>query len=78
MARLDKVGAFALTKPLHGSDSVALERRPRRAGTVTSHRGTSPRRRRRPVKVFLVEKGAHGLQREADRGQWVVARADSV
>jgi glutaryl-CoA dehydrogenase len=25
MARLDKLGAFALTKPLHGSDSVALE-----------------------------------------------------
>ena len=25
MARLDKVGAFALTEPEHGSDSVALE-----------------------------------------------------
>src|SRR6267154_3500738 len=25
MARLDKLGAFALTEPLHGSDSVALE-----------------------------------------------------
>ncbi len=25
MARLEKVGAFALTEPLHGSDSVALE-----------------------------------------------------
>src|SRR5213079_2325882 len=25
MARLDKLGAFALTEPQHGSDSVALE-----------------------------------------------------
>jgi glutaryl-CoA dehydrogenase len=25
MARLDKIGAFALTEPEHGSDSVALE-----------------------------------------------------
>ena len=35
MARLDKLGAFALTEPLHGSDSVALEtsaRQVKRAG----------------------------------------------
>jgi glutaryl-CoA dehydrogenase len=35
MARLDKLGAFALTEPLHGSDSVSLEtsaRRVERAG----------------------------------------------
>jgi glutaryl-CoA dehydrogenase len=32
MARLDKLGAFALTEPLHGSDSVALETSARRAG----------------------------------------------
>ncbi len=25
MARMDKLGAFALTEPGHGSDSVALE-----------------------------------------------------
>jgi benzoylformate decarboxylase len=25
MARMDKLGAFALTEPEHGSDSVALE-----------------------------------------------------
>ena len=25
MARLEKIGAFALTEPNHGSDSVALE-----------------------------------------------------
>jgi glutaryl-CoA dehydrogenase len=31
MARLDKLGAFALTEPLHGSDSVSLETSARRA-----------------------------------------------
>jgi len=34
MARLDKVGAFALTEPEHGSDSVALETSARRDGDV--------------------------------------------
>src|ERR1700750_1750759 len=32
MAQLDAVGAFALTEPAHGSDSVALETRARREG----------------------------------------------
>jgi glutaryl-CoA dehydrogenase len=32
MARLDKLGAFALTEPLHGSDSVALETSAHRDG----------------------------------------------
>ena len=32
MARLEKTGAFALTEPDHGSDSVALETRARRVG----------------------------------------------
>src|SRR6201994_591325 len=32
MARLDKLGAFALTEPDHGSDSVALETSARRDG----------------------------------------------
>jgi glutaryl-CoA dehydrogenase len=32
MARLDAIGAFALTEPAHGSDSVALETRARREG----------------------------------------------
>jgi glutaryl-CoA dehydrogenase len=32
MARLDKLGAFALTEPLHGSDSVALDTAARRDG----------------------------------------------
>jgi glutaryl-CoA dehydrogenase len=32
LARLEKIGAFALTEPTHGSDSVALETRARRDG----------------------------------------------
>jgi glutaryl-CoA dehydrogenase len=32
MARLEKIGAFALTEPKHGSDAVALETRARRDG----------------------------------------------
>ena len=32
MARLDKIGAFALTEPAHGSDAVALETTARRDG----------------------------------------------
>ena len=33
LARLEKLGAFALTEPLHGSDSVALETSARRDGS---------------------------------------------
>jgi glutaryl-CoA dehydrogenase len=33
MARLEKIGAFALTEPTHGSDSVALETTARRDGS---------------------------------------------
>jgi glutaryl-CoA dehydrogenase len=33
MARCEKIGAFALTEPNHGSDSVALETNARRDGT---------------------------------------------
>ncbi len=33
MARLDAIGAFALTEPLHGSDSVGLETTARRDGS---------------------------------------------
>ncbi|MBV8529619.1 MAG: acyl-CoA dehydrogenase family protein [Candidatus Dormibacteraeota bacterium] len=32
MAKLEKIGAFALTEPMHGSDSVALETSARRDG----------------------------------------------
>jgi glutaryl-CoA dehydrogenase len=34
MARLEAIGAFALTEPAHGSDSVALETRARREGDM--------------------------------------------
>jgi glutaryl-CoA dehydrogenase len=32
MARLERIGAFALTEPDHGSDSVSLETTARRDG----------------------------------------------
>src|SRR5919206_4679541 len=32
MARVEKIGAFALTEPTHGSDSVALETQAQRDG----------------------------------------------
>jgi glutaryl-CoA dehydrogenase len=34
MAKLEAIGAFALTEPAHGSDSVALETRARREGDM--------------------------------------------
>jgi glutaryl-CoA dehydrogenase len=77
LAALDKIGAFALTEPLHGSDSVALETSARRDGDRWLLNG-----QKRwigngtiadvivvwardvadgNVKGFLVEKGAPGL-----------------
>ena len=41
MARLDAIGAFALTEPAHGSDSVALETSRARA-TATAGSSTAP------------------------------------
>ena len=38
MARVEQTGAFALTEPDHGSDSVALETRVRRDGDEYVHR----------------------------------------
>jgi len=76
MARLDKLGAFALTEPDHGSDSVALETTARRDGDsyVIDGRkkwignGTiadvvvvwARDTADRQVKGFLVEKGTPG------------------
>ena len=40
MARLEKIGAFALTEPAHGSDSVALETTARREGDQWLLNGT--------------------------------------
>src|SRR5262249_36997464 len=71
MARLEKLGAFALTEPLHGSDSVALEAAARRDGgdwgidggqtgignvVVVWARDVADHQ----VKGFLVEKGTPG------------------
>jgi glutaryl-CoA dehydrogenase len=76
MAALDKIGAFALTEPLHGSDSVALETSARRDGDtwiLNGHKkwignGTiadvtvlwARDTADGKVKGFLVEKGAPG------------------
>jgi len=76
MARLDKLGAFALTEPLHGSDSVALETSARRDGDEWVINGEKKwignatladvivvwarDTADRQVKGFLVEKGTPG------------------
>jgi glutaryl-CoA dehydrogenase len=76
MAALDKLGAFALTEPTHGSDSVALETSARREGDDWVINGTKKwigngtiadvvvvwarDQADGRVKGFLVEKGAAG------------------
>jgi len=45
MARLEKIGAFALTEPEHGSDSVALAADPWRRGPARRSLGWSSRNR---------------------------------
>jgi len=76
MARLDKLGAFALTEPTHGSDAVALETSARRAGDTWVLSGQKKWIGNgtiadvvvvwardvadRKVKGFLVEKGTPG------------------
>ena len=78
MARLEKLGAFALTEPLHGSDSVALETSARRDGAEWVIDGVKKwigngtiadivvvwarDAADRQVKGFLVEKGSPGYQ----------------
>ena len=77
MARLDAIGAFALTEPEHGSDSVALETRARRDGDAWILDGTkrwigngsiadvvvvwARSDHDGEVKGFLVEKGVAGF-----------------
>ncbi len=85
MARLDKIGAFALTEPDHGSDSVSLETSARRDGGSYVLDG----RKKwigngsiadvvvvwardvadRQVKGFLVEKGAPGYRARVIEGK---------
>ena len=76
MARLDRIGAFALTEPLHGSDAVALETTARRDGDTWILNGEkrwigngtiadvtvlwARDEADGRVKGFLVEKGAAG------------------
>ena len=89
MARLDKIGAFALTEPDHGSDSVSLETTARRDGDSWVLNG-----RKKwigngtiadvvvvwardiadgQVKGFLVEKGTPGYTGPSHRAQGLVA-----
>jgi glutaryl-CoA dehydrogenase len=76
MAQLNKIGAFALTEPTHGSDSVALETTARRDGDTWTINGAKKWIGNgtiadvivvwardvadRQVKGFLVEKGTPG------------------
>ena len=85
MARLDKLGAFALTEPLHGSDSVSLETSARREGDDWVINGAKKwigngtladvvvvwarDTADRQVKGFLVEKGTPGYDAKRIEGK---------
>jgi glutaryl-CoA dehydrogenase len=84
MARLEKLGAFALTEPEHGSDSVALETSARREGDRFVINGTKrwigngsiadvivvwARGDDGKVQGFLVEKGTPGYDARVIEGK---------
>jgi glutaryl-CoA dehydrogenase len=84
MARLDLLGAFALTEPNHGSDSVALETSARRVGNTYVLNGAKrwigcgsladvvvvwARDEEGKVGGFLVEKGTPGYESEVIEGK---------
>jgi glutaryl-CoA dehydrogenase len=85
MARLEKIGAFALTEPEHGSDSVALETTARRDGdsfVIDGHKrwignGSiadvvvvwARDTEDGKVKGFLVEKGTPGYEAQVIEGK---------
>jgi glutaryl-CoA dehydrogenase len=85
MARLEKIGAFALTEPLHGSDSVALETSAQRDGDTWVINGMKKwigngtiadvivvwarDTADGKVKGFLVEQGTPGYQAEKIEGK---------
>src|SRR6516225_8346612 len=84
MARLEKVGAFALTEPDHGSDSVALETTARRVGDSYVINGAKrwigagsiadvvvvwARNEEGRVNGFLVEKGTPGYDAQVIEGK---------
>jgi glutaryl-CoA dehydrogenase len=84
MARCEKIGAFALTEPNHGSDAVMLETRARREGDEYVIDGEKrwignasfadatiiwARDDEGEVGGFLVEKGTPGLSAEVIKGK---------
>ena len=85
MARCEKLGAFALTEPLHGSDSVALETEARRVGGSYVINGAkrwigsgsiadvvvvwARDVEDKQVKGFLVEKGTPGYSAKVIEGK---------
>ncbi len=84
MARMEKIGAFGLTEPQHGSDAVALETRARREGDEYVIDGAKrwignasfadvtiiwARDDEGKVGGFLVEKGTPGFQTEVMTGK---------
>jgi glutaryl-CoA dehydrogenase len=84
MARLDLLGAFALTEPDHGSDSVALETSARRVADSYVLNGAKrwigngsladvvvvwARSEEGQVNGFLVEKGTPGYEAEVIEGK---------
>jgi glutaryl-CoA dehydrogenase len=85
MARVEKVGAFALTEPEHGSDSIALETTARRDGDAYVINGAKKwignatiadvvvvwarDMDDREVKGFLVEKGTPGFDARVIQGK---------
>jgi glutaryl-CoA dehydrogenase len=84
MARLEKIGAFALTEPTHGSDSIGLETAARRDGDCWVLRGAKKwignasfadlvivwaRDESGEVGGFVVEKGTPGYRAEVITGK---------
>jgi glutaryl-CoA dehydrogenase len=83
MARLDKIGAFAMTEPDHGSDIVLLETVARREGDTWVLDGAKRwigngsiadviivwARHNAHLMAFVVEKGASGLRAEVITGK---------
>jgi glutaryl-CoA dehydrogenase len=85
MAKVEKIGAFALTEPEHGSDSIALETSARREGDSYVINGSKKwigngtiadvvvvwarDAEDREVKGFLVEKGTAGYDARVIEGK---------